>query len=256
MFDYDAELSRYHLRLREAAAVGATDRVLDIGCGTGLTTRDAARAASAGRALGVDVSGPMVDRARRLSEEEGVANVAFELGDAEVHSFVPGDFTVGLSRFGTMFFADPVAALRNIMQALRPGARLVQLVWQAYDHQEWSRAIRHALAGPDSQVEATGLTRAAFSLADPGVARGVLSAAGFTEVDITDVREPVYYGADAPSALDALSELRMTEDLVAHLDAVERARALERLLTTLDAHDTGPGVWFDSRAWLVSAVRP
>ena len=253
MFDYDAELSRYHARLLAAADIQATDVVLDIGCGAGQTTRDAARAATSGRALGVDVSGPMLDRARRLSEDEGVSNVDYVLADAQVHPFEPGAFTVALSRFGTMFFADPVAAFANIGRALRPGAPLVQLVWQGYDRQEWSRAIREALAGPDSQAASAGLTRAAFSLADPAVAAGVLTAAGFTAVEIAEVCEPIYYGADAHSAFEALSELGMTRDLVAHLNRSERARALERLTGLLEDHDTGEGVWFDSCTWLIAA---
>ena len=255
LFGYDAELSRYNGRLREAAGVRAADRVLDVGCGTGQATREAARSAKSGSALGVDLSRPMVDRARRLSEEEGIPNVSFELANAAVHPFVPRDFSLGISRFGTMFFTDPVAAFTNIGRALRPGARLVQLVWQAYDRQEWTSAIRSALAGPDSQMAPTGLTHAAFSLADPTVAAGMLTAAGFTAVEFTDVREPIYYGPDAASARDALSGLGMAEDLIADLDAAERARALERLLALLDAHNTGKGVWFDSRAWLITGVR-
>ena len=255
MFDYDAELSRYHAHLRAAAGVRTADRVLDIGCGTGQTTRDAARSATAGRALGVDLSRPMVDRARRLSEEERIPNVDFELADAQVHRFAPRDFTVGLSRFGTMFFTDPVAAFSNIGEALRPEARMVQLVWQAYDRQEWTGAIRRALTGSDSPMAPGGLTHAAFSLAEPSVTTDVLTAAGFTAVEITEVREPIYYGPDAASACAALSGLGMAEDAVAGLDAAARARARERLLAVLDAHDTGEGVWFDSRAWLVTALR-
>jgi SAM-dependent methyltransferase len=255
VFDYDAELSRYNLRLRAAAGIRTADRVLDIGCGTGQTTRDAARSATAGSALGVDLSRPMVDRARQLSEEEGVPNVTFELADVQVHPFEPRVFTVGLSRFGTMFFADPIAAFTNIGRALQPGARLVQLVWQAHDRQEWTSAIREALTGRDSQMAPAGIGHAAFSLADPTVAAGVLTAAGFTAVDITEVREPVYYGPDAASARDALSGLGMAEDSIADQDATERAHARERLLALLEAHDTGEGVWFDSRAWLVTALR-
>ncbi len=255
LFDYDAELSRYNVRLRAAAGIRIADRVLDIGCGTGQTTREAARSATAGSALGVDLSRPMLDRARRLSEEEGTLNVSFELADAQVHPFAPRDFTVGLSRFGTMFFTDPVAAFTNIGRALRPGARLVQLVWQAYDRQEWTSAVQHALAGTDSPKAPAGLTHAAFSLADPTVAAGVLAAAGFTDVEITEVREPIYYGTDAATARDALTGLGMTEDAIADQDATEKGRALERLLAMLDAHDTGDGVWFDSRAWLITALR-
>jgi len=253
LFDYDAELSRYNVRLRAAARVRAADRVLDIGCGTGQTTRDAARSATSGSALGVDLSRPMVDRARQLSEGEGIRNVNFERADAQVHPFTPEDFTLGLSRFGTMFFTNPVAAFTNIGRALRPGARLVQLVWQAYDRQEWSTAIRQAMTG--NRMAPAGRGHGAFSLADPTVAAGVLTAAGFIAVEITEVREPIYYGPDAASARDALFDLRMIQDLVTDLDAAVTARALDRLQAMLDAHDTGEGVWFDSGAWLVTARR-
>ncbi|MET0134626.1 MAG: methyltransferase domain-containing protein [Kibdelosporangium sp.] len=253
LFDYDAELSRYNLRLRAAAGVRTADRVLDIGCGTGRTTRDAARSAPSGSALGVDLSRPMVVRARQLSRKQGIGNVRFKRADAQVHPFAPGDFTLAISRFGTMFFTKPVAALANIGRALRPGARLVQLVWQAADRQEWSSAVRQALAG--GRTAPAGLDHGAFSLADPAVTAGVLTAAGFSTVEITEVREPVYYGPDAASARNALIDLRMVQDLVADLDAAETARALARLLAMLDAHDTGEGVWFDSKAWLVTARR-
>ncbi|HET9138676.1 class I SAM-dependent methyltransferase [Actinophytocola sp.] len=251
LFDYDAELSRYHVRLRAAADVRTADRVLDIGCGTGQTTRDAARSATSGSALGVDLSRAMVDRARELSERDGVRNVTFERADAQVHPFPPAGFTLALSRFGTMFFTDPVAAFGNIGRALRPGARLVQLVWQAPDRQEWSGAIRRALAGGAS----TPAGQAAFSLADPAVATGVLTAAGFTAVELTEVSEPVYYGPDAAAARDAILGLRMAEELLAGLDTAATARALDRLLAMLDTHDTGAGVWFGSGAWLITARR-
>jgi SAM-dependent methyltransferase len=242
MFDYDAELSRYHVRLRAAAAVRPADRVLDIGCGTGQTTRDAAGTASSGHALGVDVSPRMVDRARQLSE--GVDNVGFELADAQTHPFAPAGFTMGLSRFGTMFFADPVTAFANIGRALRPGARLVQLVWQDERRQEWSGAVRGALAGERPPP----VGHRAFSLAEPAVATGVLTAAGFDAVEITEVCEPVYYGPDTAGALGSLAALGM-------LDSLDTAAA-DRLTTLLDAHDTGDGVWFDAAAWLITARRP
>ena len=100
-----------------------------------------------------------------------------------------------------------------------------------------------------------GLTHAAFSLADPTVATAILTAAGSTAVEVTEAHEPIYYGPDAVGARDALSGLGMVDDLVADMDATKRARALERLMDMLDAHDTGDGVWFDSRAWLVTALR-
>ena len=115
---YDAELRRHNEHLRAATNIGPTDRVLDIGCGAGQTTRDAARAASSGSVLGVDISEPMLERARRLTLEAGLQNISYELGDAQVHRFQPKYFDVLISRFGTMFFADLVAAFANLAQAL------------------------------------------------------------------------------------------------------------------------------------------
>ena len=87
--------------------------MLDIGCGTGLTTRDAARAAAPGHVVGIDVSERMLERARQLTSAERLANARYERGDAQVHRFDRARFDVAISRFGTMFFADPVAAFAN-----------------------------------------------------------------------------------------------------------------------------------------------
>ena len=119
---YDAELRLHNEHLRAAADVQPSDRVLDIGCGTGLTTREAARAAVDGNVLGVDVSAPMLEWARRLSDEEGLDNIAYEEADAQTYPFPPEHFDLCISRCGTMFFADPVAAFTNIGHALRPRA--------------------------------------------------------------------------------------------------------------------------------------
>jgi SAM-dependent methyltransferase len=250
LFDYDAELRLYNEHFRAAARVGSHHRVLDIGCGTGQSTREAARAAVAGTAVGVDVSAPMLERAGQISDEEGLTNVAYQLADAQVHRFPPEHFDVCISRFGTMFFADPVAAFTNIGSALRPDARLVMLVWQERDRNEWA-TVRQTLTA----VPAPPGGPNAFSLADPAVTEGILAAAGFTDVSFTDVHEPVYYGPDSATALDAMLRLLKYEDLLADLDAAAAEQARTRLRTTLDAHDTGGGVYFDSRAWIVTARR-
>jgi SAM-dependent methyltransferase len=250
VFDYDSELARYQQRLWEALDVRSGDRVLDIGCGTGQITRDAARAAAPGTALGIDVSEPMLTPARQKAETEGLRNVDFVRGDAQVHAFPPEHFSLGVSRFGTMFFSDPVAAFANIGKALRPGARFVQLVWQAADRQEWHTAIRAALSPGHASLPSAG----AFTLADPYGVVDILTSAGFTAVDVVDAREPVYYGPDADRARAAVLQLGMAK-AVADLDPASAERALDRLHATLDAHDTGDGVWFDSRAWLVTARR-
>jgi SAM-dependent methyltransferase len=251
LFDYDAELRLHNELFRAAARVGSRDRVLDIGCGTGQSTREAACAAVAGSAVGVDTSAPMLQRARQLSDDKGLANVTYQQADAQVHRFPPPPFDLCISRFGTMFFADPVAAFTNVGRALRPAARLVLLVWQGRDRNEWATAIRQTLTaasaapgGPD-----------AFSLADPTVTEGILAAAGFADVTFTDVHEPVFYGPDSATALDAVLRLLKFEDLLVDLNAVAAEHARTRLRATLDAHTTDGGVYFDSRAWLVTARR-
>jgi ubiquinone/menaquinone biosynthesis C-methylase UbiE len=251
LFDYDAELRVHNELFRAAARVGSGDHVLDIGCGTGLSTREAARAAVAGSVLGVDTSAPMLERARQICDDEGLTNVAYELADAQVHPFAPESFDLCISRFGTMFFAEPVAAFTNVGRALRADARLVMLVWQERDRNEWATAIRESLT--DVPVPPRGLN--AFSLADPAVTEGILAEAGFTDVGFSDVHEPVFYGADGATALDAVLRLLKFEDLLADLDAASAERARTRLRVTLDAHDTGSGVYFDSRAWIVTARR-
>ena len=241
--NYDAELRLHAEVLRRACAIAATERVLDIGCGTGQTTRDAARAASAGSALGVDVSAPMIARARELAAAENLRNVRFEHDDAQVHSFPPQGFDVAISRFGTMFFADPVAAFRNIRAALDSHGRLVMMVWQSHESNEWSIAIQQGAARPSD----------AFSLADPSTVEEILDAAGFAQPTFQDVREPVYYGDSVEAAFDWVGRFQVTRELLQSLDVVAAERARERLRKTLAKHYREDGVWFDSRAWIVTA---
>jgi SAM-dependent methyltransferase len=249
---YDAELQRYNAHFRGAAAVRPRDRVLDVGCGTGQSTREAARAAVDGSALGIDVSAPMLELARRLSREQGLRNVTYQHGDAETHPFPSAHFDLCISRFGTMFFADPVAAFTNIRRALRRGARMVLMVWQHADRNEWFTASREALAG-SSMPAASASDLEPFSLADPAATRNVLTVAGFAEVAFTDVHEPVHYGPDVGAASDAVLGLRHARGLLDSLDASTAAHALDRLRALLAAHAIGDGVQFDSRAWIITA---
>jgi SAM-dependent methyltransferase len=252
--DYDAELRLYDEVLRRAYGIRAHDRVLDIGCGAGRTTRDAARSAGQGSALGVDLSAAMIERARELARAEGVDNVAFEQGDAQVHRFPEDGFDLAISRFGTMFFDDPVAAFTNIAAALRPAGRLVMLVWQAHERNQWSVAIERALGQAGSPVPAPD-AQGPFSLADRGTVEAILGAAGFGEATFADVHQPVYYGPDVAAALEWVGGFTSTRESLTRLDAVAAEQALERLRETLAAHAGERGVWFDSRAWIIEARR-
>jgi SAM-dependent methyltransferase len=252
--DYDAELQRHNEILRRSYGIRRDDHVLDVGCGAGQTTRDAARLAAAGRATGIDVSAAMIDRARRLTDAQGLHNVAFEQADAEVHDFAPNRFDVVISRFGTMFFANPMAAFTNIGRAMQSEGRLVMLVWQTQQRNDWSMSIQRSIA----DVAAIPPPRAApdaFSLADPTAVAQILDAAGFGEPAFTSVDEPVYYGPDIAAALAWVCGFANVNAVLQRLEPAAREPARAQLRQMLAAHARDDGVWFDSAAWLVTAVR-
>ncbi|MEO7735947.1 MAG: class I SAM-dependent methyltransferase [Kofleriaceae bacterium] len=193
----------------------------------------------------------MLARARHRTGEDGVTNATYELGDAQVHPFPPASFDVVISRFGTMFFADPAAAFAHLARAARPGARLVMMVWQGREQNEWATAIRGALEA--DPLAATGLDP--FSLSDPATVAAILAAAGFADIDFADVREPVYYGPDAAAALDLVRDMKGIRTHLAKLASPAAQRAVSRVRAMLTAHQTDDGVLFDARAWIVTARR-
>src|SRR5438105_3983935 len=250
---FDRAVACYHERFFDAAAIGLGDRVLDIGCGTGQTTRDAAVRAADGSALGIDLSAQMVDVARRLAAQHNVGNVTFEQADAQIYPFAPGAFEVAISRTGTMFFGDAHAAFANIARAMRPGGKLVMLVWQGPEPNEWIRALSQALAAgrelPSPPVGASG----PFAFADPQRTRGVLTAVGFSDIELHPAAGPMWFGTGADDAFAFV--LGLLGWMLEGLDDAGCARARDDLYATVSAHAGADGVTFDSAAWLVEAVR-
>ena len=126
--------------------------------------------------------------------------MSFVHGDAQVHAFPPATFDVVISRFGAMFFADPVAAFANVGGAMRPGGRVALIAWQELSRNEWLGAIRDALAqGRDLPTPPAGMP-GPFGFADPDRVRVILGEAGFHDVRIDEVEAPVRLGADADDA--------------------------------------------------------
>jgi pimeloyl-ACP methyl ester carboxylesterase/SAM-dependent methyltransferase len=249
---FENEARAHDERFRASSGVGPRDRVLDVGCGTGGSTREAARAATAGSVVGVDISAAAIEEARRLSAEEGLGNVTYLRADCEVHPFPPAHFDLCISRFGVMFFAKPDSAFTNIRRALRPNARLVLLVWQAQDRNEAPGAIRRALGAP-SPVNSGGADP--FSLGDPRSTEAILTSAGFTDLVFDDIHEPVCYGPDVATAYDFVLGLRDTREALAAIDPGERGRARDQLRELLASRETRNGVLFDARTWIITARR-
>ncbi|MGW0699539.1 class I SAM-dependent methyltransferase [Streptomyces sp. NPDC002867] len=251
---WDAVNEGFDEPLLAAAAIRAEDTVLDIGCGAGATTRLAARRAV--RATGLDLSAPMLERARASARAENLGNVVFERGDAQVHPLEGRDFDVAISRYGVMFFADPVAAFANIRAGLRPGGRAAFVVAADARDNEWLQALAR-LRGllPLRGFGATG-GPGMFSLADPDRIHEVLSGAGFHGIAAERVEAYGRWGSDAEDATAFLLGSGPGQHLLAQVDEATGERARRELADVLRAYETDGAVRLRSTAWLVTAVRP
>jgi SAM-dependent methyltransferase len=241
--------------LLNAAALRITDSVLDVGCGNGQTTRLAASIASEGSTFGIDLSAKMIERARARAEAEGLQNARFEVSDAQTYPFPQGAFDVALSRHGVMFFDDPVAAFSNISRALTPGGRLAMLAWRDLDRNEWVSEIRRAMSAGRLLPSPPPGMPGPFAFADQEFLRRILSTAGFDDVEIASVDEPIFFGATAGAAFESVQKLGVVLGLLAELDKETRAEALEKLRETIEARETPDGVLFRSSNGLVRAQR-
>lgn len=251
---YESLVSGFTPRLLDAARIGRGDRVLDLGCGCGQTTRLAARRAPDGFAVGIDLSRVMLERAREDAWDESLPNVSFGHGDAQVHPFSAASFDVALSRFGVMFFDDPRAAFTNIGRALVPGGRLAFLCWQDLLVNEWlavpaGAALAHV---PVPELGGEG-EPGPFSLSDPDRVTAVLTAAGFQDISIEAVDAAMRLGDDADDAVGFLRGTGLARTLLDQVDTATADAALGAVADALRAHESDDGVNLHGAAWLVVA---
>ncbi|MFI8087486.1 class I SAM-dependent methyltransferase [Streptomyces sp. NPDC086080] len=251
---YDALNDPVNTPLLEAAGLRGTDSVLDIGCGNGRLTRLAARTAA--RAVGVDLSAPMLERARASAAGEHLTHVTHLQADAQVHPFESGSFDVALSRFGVMFFADPVAAFANIGHALRPGGRLAFVCPQPLarmDQAEIFAAVAGHVTLPDfSEKQETG--PAAF--ADPDRTGHVLSGAGFESITVDPLEVAQTWGTDAADAATFLFGWGPMRHWLRDAAPESVTRAHRAATDAFGAYATNRGVHLTARYWLVTATWP
>lgn len=255
---YDRMHAPFTAMILDAAGLRPGGNVLDIGCGCGGTTLAAARLVAPGQAVGLDLSGPMLGRARADAAAADLDNVLFLQGDAQVHQLEPAGFDVVLSRFGVMFFADPVAAFANIRSATRPGGRLVFVCWQPLTANQWLLVPGAALAEhvPPVADAGPGDGPGMFAFADPDRVREILAAAGWQHVEITAEQAPILVGG-AGSVDDAVEFLRtatMGRTMLAGADAATAGRAIAAVRTALAPHADADGVHLGAAVWLVQAA--
>lgn len=252
---YERMLGVFDAALVEAAKVGPKDRCLDVGCGTGRTTRTLANHASRGSVLGLDISEPLLRIARDTTERAGIDTVTFVQTDAQVYPFEVASFDVAVSRMGCMFFADPVTAFTNIGQALRPGGRLAVTVWRRESENEWITTTNSALGEPPIEepvgsVDDTSYEPSPFSMADPLLCRSLLDQAGFVDIAVEALDIPLAFGTMKQA--QAYFETWMDENL----DSAARTKVIASLQRLLNENLTDNCVLLRSATWLISGHRP
>ncbi len=238
-------------------------RVLDVGCGLGDTTHAIAQAVGpAGEAVGVDAAARMLDIARTEAAEAGIANARFDVADVQLDP-LGDDFDMAFSRMGTMFFANPVAALRNVRKALRPGAELVMVVWRRREDNPWvweaQQLVEQMLGRPQEYDEPT-CGPGPFSMANADTVSDQLKYAGFAAATFRRCDLPILLGKDVEEALEialalgpAAEIVRLWGDRMAHRH--DEVRTALREVISGFARDDG-SIHAMASTWIVSATNP
>jgi SAM-dependent methyltransferase len=238
------------------------DKVVDLGCGFGDTTQWlAGLVGDSGEVVGIDVSEPFIETARKEAEEAGVENVRFEVGDVQVTEFEE-TFDYAFSRMGVMFFANPVQALRNVRAALAPGGRFCAVVWRRKLDNEWvSRAeqvVDEYLEHPEETDEPT-CGPGPFSMANADTVSEQLKIAGFEEIALQRCDLPLKIGNDLDHAVEfnmalgpAGEVLRLWEDRIAEI----RPKIAADLRQALAEFEGPDGVFAPASTWIIGARAP
>ncbi|MEX3968413.1 class I SAM-dependent methyltransferase [Paraburkholderia sp. EG286B] len=258
----DAMVSVFGQAAIEAAAPMTGERVLDVGCGAGASSLAlAARVGAGGHVLGVDISEPLIGRARALAPPE--TPVLYEVADASSAELPEGAFDILFSRFGVMFFDDPTAAFAHMRRALRPGGRVAFVCWRSAAENDWVRLPMGALKGilPPSappDPEAPG----PFSFGDRGRVSRILTAAGFADIAIApfDASVPFGEGGTRDAAIDDAVKMTLevgplSRALADRPDDI-RARASAAVRAAFVGLPGERSVMIDGAAWIVIGRNP
>ena len=233
------------------------ETVLDIGCGCGATLLAlAGRVGPSGSVLGVDISAPMLDHARKRVQDSLLNNVRLTLSDAATHAFEPGGFDLAFSRFGVMFFDDPPSAFANIRSALAPAGRLAFACWAPPRDNPWltvplAAARPHLPPQPDIDPNAPG----PFAFADPDRVRAILREAGYSAVDVA--RHNTAMRICGPGEIEGAARFAVESGPVARVlagaEPDARAAAEQAIVAEFRRLDGPDGVELPGSVWLVSA---
>jgi SAM-dependent methyltransferase len=250
----DRVLAPFAEVLLDAAGLSLGERVLDIGCGCGATTLAAARAIGIdGKALGLDLSQPMLDVARQRQASAGIDNVAFVQGDAQAHRFAT-ERDVAISRFGTMFFADPTAAFANVARGLHGGGRICLVTWQPLAVNDWLMVPGVALLRYGNLPDTVGGGPGMFGQSESDAVITTLRAAGYDGVELTPASVSMLLGTDADDATDYLAMSGIGRAVLDTVPTDQRPAALDAVREVLAEHIASDGVRLNGAIWVITAA--
>lgn len=237
------------------------DRVLDVGCGFGDTAIQLARRVGPqGSVTGIDCCEAFLEFGRKDAAAASLSNVTFIEGDAQSHAFEPvHDFV--FSRFGTMFFENPVAGLRNMRAALKPGGLMTMIVWRNLDDNPWvglpKRVVLKYLPQPDADARSCG--PGPFSMADQEMVTAMLKSAGYGDPAFKRVDAPVLVGATAKDSMDFQLALGPAGEVfreAGELAEQRRAEIEAALSEAISVYETDEGIAMASSSWVITAANP
>ncbi len=239
----------------DAAAAKLGEHVIDIGCGTGDTLLAFAKVVGlSGAVLGVDVSTPMLDFAKHRAVEATLSNAAFALADATSYAFEPRWADLVYSRFGVMFFDDPIRAFTNIRSGMKAGGRLVFVCFRTMPESPWFRVpIEAARPHVPPQPPVDPLAPGMFSLGRQERVGGILTEAGFREVALKATNVPIH-GKDTTQSMAFITQAGPLPALLENASGEQRMRATEAVRNALAANIGTDGRGLHVGLWLVSAL--
>ncbi|MEP3334039.1 class I SAM-dependent methyltransferase [Sedimentitalea sp.] len=255
-------LSRHSASVMPSLQIAPGDRILDVGCGFGDTAITLGnRVGSTGSVLGVDCCEAFITQAWEYAEKNWTENVRFSVGDIE--RGVDGDpFDFVFSRFGTMFFANPVAGLRAMRTALKPGGKMAHIVWRDRSDNPWlndaKAIVQQFLPVPGEDALTCG--PGPFSMSDEHSTRAKMEAAGFSDIVFKRIDARVLVGRSIEEAIAFQLALGPAGETFREAGALgeekrdEIEAALSEMLTSVET--TTDGLWMDSSSWLITARNP
>lgn len=238
------------------------DRVLDVGCGFGDTAFKLAELVGpAGNVTGIDCCDAFLDYARAEAQTRGLTNVSFVRGDAEI-TLPTNQYDFVFSRFGTMFFANPVAGLRNMRKALRPGGRMVHIVWRNRADNPWLSMAKDVVLRflPEPGADAQTCGPGPFSMSDETTVRAMMTSAGYDEIEFRRVDAAVLVGNDVKDAIAFQLAIGPAGEVFreAGAEANEKRERIEAALAEAINRQkiASEGIVMDSSSWVISATNP